>query len=88
MLQHIFEPFVTGDADPAVSTRMGVGLKIVKHIVEMHHGRVNVESEPGKGTLFAVYLPKENRILKKTIARGMKLRTRMIKKREEKISQT
>ena len=57
LLQHIFEPFVTGDADPAVSTRMGVGLKIVKHIVEMHHGRVNVESEPGKGTLFAVYLP-------------------------------
>ena len=57
MLQHIFEPFVTGDVDPAVSTRMGVGLKIVKHIVEMHHGRVNVESEPGKGTSFAVYLP-------------------------------
>lgn len=57
LLQHIFEPFVTGDADPEVSTRMGVGLKIVKHIVEMHHGRVNVESEPGKGTLFAVYLP-------------------------------
>ena len=57
LLQHIFEPFVTGDADPSVSTRMGVGLKIVKHIVEMHHGRVNVESEPGKGTSFAVYLP-------------------------------
>lgn len=57
LLQHIFEPFVTGDADPAVSTRMGVGLKIVKHIVEMHHGRVNVESEPGKGTSFAVFLP-------------------------------
>ena len=57
LLQHIFEPFVTGDADPAVSTRMGVGLKIVKHIVEMHHGRVNVESELGKGTSFAVYLP-------------------------------
>ena len=57
LLQHIFEPFVTGDADPAVSTRMGVGLKIVKHIVEMHHGRVNVESESGKGTSFAVYLP-------------------------------
>jgi len=57
LLQHIFEPFVTGDVDPAVSTRMGVGLKIVKHIVEMHHGRVNVESEPGKGTSFAVYLP-------------------------------
>lgn len=57
LLQHIFEPFVTGDADSEVSTRMGVGLKIVKHMVEMHHGRVNVESEPGKGTSFFVYLP-------------------------------
>lgn len=57
LLQHIFEPFVTGDADPEVSIRLGVGLKIVKHMVEMHHGRVNVESEPGKGTSFAVYLP-------------------------------
>lgn len=67
---------------------MGVGLKIVKHIVEMHHGRVNVESEPGKERRSLCTCPKENRISKKTIARGMKLRTRMIKKREEKVSQT
>lgn len=57
LLQHIFDPFVTGKEAPSVSTRMGVGLKIVKHIVEMHHGRVTVESEPGKGSLFRVYLP-------------------------------
>lgn len=57
LLQHIFEPFVSGREAPAVSTRMGVGLKIVKHVIEMHHGRVTVESEPGKGSLFCVYLP-------------------------------
>lgn len=57
LLQHIFDPFVTGKEAPAVSTHVGVGLKIVKHIVEMHHGRVTVDSEPGKGSLFCVYLP-------------------------------
>lgn len=57
LLQHIFDPFVTGEEAPAVSTHVGVGLKIVKHIVEMHHGRVTVDSEPGKGSLFRVYLP-------------------------------
>ena len=57
LLQHIFEPFVTGDTDPSMSTRMGIGLKIVKHIVEMHHGRINVESKPKQGTSFFVYLP-------------------------------
>ena len=57
LLQHIFDPFVTGKEAPAVSTPVGIGLKIVKHIVEMHHGRVTVDSEPGKGSLFCVYLP-------------------------------
>lgn len=57
LLQHIFDPFVTGKEAPAVSTHVGIGLKIVKHIVEMHHGRVTVDSEPGKGSLFCVYLP-------------------------------
>lgn len=57
LLQHIFDSFVTGKEVPAVSTHVGVGLKIVKHIIEMHHGRVTVDSEPGKGSLFCMYLP-------------------------------
>jgi signal transduction histidine kinase len=35
----------------------GIGLTIVKQIVEAHHGEVTVESSPGKGSIFNVILP-------------------------------
>jgi two-component system phosphate regulon sensor histidine kinase PhoR len=35
----------------------GLGLAIVKHIVNRHHGRLAIESRPGEGSTFTVFLP-------------------------------
>jgi signal transduction histidine kinase len=45
-------------ADKSRSQRgLGLGLSLVKAIVEAHHGRVEVSSQPNRGSVFKVYLP-------------------------------
>ena len=55
---HIFEPFYRGrSARAAQAHGSGLGLSLVRHTVEAHGGRVSVESRPGAGTCFAMFLP-------------------------------
>lgn len=57
-LSHIFEPFYRGKAviDGQIHGN-GLGLSLVKHIVEAHKGQVSVKSTLGKGSAFSVRLP-------------------------------
>jgi signal transduction histidine kinase len=57
-LPHIFEPFYRGrDVIAAQIKGSGLGLSLVKHIVETMGGRLAVESVPGHGSTFTLYLP-------------------------------
>ena len=51
-LSQIFRPFYTTKGNGT-----GLGLSLVRRIVEEHHGRINVTSEVGKGSKFEVQLP-------------------------------
>jgi len=56
--KRVFEDFFRS-SDPAVRRRKGtgIGLTIVRYIVEAHGGRIAVESAPGKGATFVIHLP-------------------------------
>lgn len=57
-LEYIFERFYKVDsARPTGQSGPGLGLTMVKKIVEMHGGYVEVESTPGKGSRFRLYFP-------------------------------
>lgn len=54
VLAHIFEPFFTTKAE---GEGTGLGLAVVRGIIEAHHGLITVQSREGEGTTFTVILP-------------------------------
>lgn len=56
-LQAIFQPFGRGRAADAVAEGTGIGLYVVKQIVDAHKGEIEVHCELGHGTTFLVKLP-------------------------------
>ncbi|MFN3308930.1 MAG: ATP-binding protein, partial [Anaerolineales bacterium] len=57
-LPHIFERFYRGRSVRQSKVHgTGLGLAIVKEIVELHNGKIEVESKVGIGSLFRLYLP-------------------------------
>lgn len=53
-LKHLFEPFFTTKEG---GKGVGLGLAISRNIVERHRGKIEVESTPGRGTTFYIFLP-------------------------------
>lgn len=59
-LTKIFKPFYQASENKPGT---GIGLSIVKGIVEAHHGQVNVTSQPGHGSSFIITLPEKQESL-------------------------
>jgi signal transduction histidine kinase len=70
-LPHVFDRFYRGSrANEARGSGSGLGLAIVRSVVEMHGGRIMVESRVGSGTSFTVTLPADPRRSADAVATG------------------
>lgn len=54
-LPHIFDRFYQ-ERGPHQASGTGIGLALVKNLVDLHHGTITVDSEPGRGSVFRVVI--------------------------------
>jgi two-component system NtrC family sensor kinase len=54
LIDRVFDPFYTSKVNG-----VGLGLSVTRKIIDAHGGRIEVASQPGKGTAFKVLLPRE-----------------------------
>ena len=76
--KHIFEPFYRGRE--AVSRQIqgsGLGLHLVRRIIEAHGGQVSVQSELGQGSTFTIDLPAVHQMLVRRASAGEPIAERL-----------
>ena len=59
--QSLFYRFETLAQYNILQPSSGIGLSLVRELIELHHGNIQVKSEPGSGSEFIVTLPKEEK---------------------------
>jgi signal transduction histidine kinase len=55
----IFEPLYRSQADRRFPQGMGLGLSIARDLAMAHGGRLDLESEPGRGSQFTLWIPRD-----------------------------
>ena len=56
-LKKVFEPFFRSEKVVNISEGLGLGLSMSLRIVRLHKGEINIDSMPGKGSIFTIILP-------------------------------
>jgi two-component system phosphate regulon sensor histidine kinase PhoR len=56
-VEHVFDRFYRADSSNTAVQGVGLGMSIVRHIIQAHRGDIRVESELGRGTTVHVDLP-------------------------------
>ncbi len=56
-MEHMFDKFYRADTSNSAVSGVGLGLSIVKYIIEAHSGEIRVDSRPGRGTTISFCLP-------------------------------
>ncbi len=60
--QRVFEPFYRSERDRRFPQGLGLGLTIARDLVLAHGGRLELDSQPGQGSRFTLYLPLPNTV--------------------------